>query len=77
MKKFILGLVLMVMGFGGSIGLIIATVVSPLNPWTYNGISGWYGCLLGMDLVMPLVVSLVIAVVGLLVAIWGMLDKKS
>lgn len=76
MKKLIVGIAVMVTGFMGALGIVIATVLSPLNPYIYNGIGGWVGCLLGMDLVAPFVVTLVIAAVGLLLSIWGMLEKE-
>ncbi len=77
MKKLILGIAVMVMGFMGALGIVMATVLSPLHPYSYNGISGWVGCLLGMDLVAPFVVALVIAAIGFLIAIWGMFEKNN
>ena len=65
MKKMILGLVLFVSGFFGTIALIAAAVLSPLSPWDYNGITGFYGCVLGMQLQVPLAICIVIAVCGL------------
>lgn len=64
MKKMILGITLFVSGFFGAIVLIISTVLSPLNSWNYNGITGWLGVALGMELQMPLIICSVIAVMG-------------
>ena len=75
MKKLILGIAIMAIGAIGTISIIVATVLSPLNPWSYNGIEGWYGCLLGMDLIKPFTISIVIAVIGLVIAVWGTFDK--
>lgn len=49
MKKLILGISIMAIGAVGTISMIVATILSPLNPWSYDGISGWYGCILGME----------------------------
>ena len=59
-RKMVLGLVLMCMGFLGGILLIGTMVLSPMNPWSYNGITGWYGCLLGMQLQLPLAFALLL-----------------
>ena len=75
MKKLILGIAIMAIGAICTISIIVATVLSPLNPWSYNGIGGWYGCLLGMDLIKPFAISIVIAVIGLVIAVWGTFDK--
>lgn len=78
MKKFILGIAIMALGAISTISIIIATVLSPLNPWSYNGIGGWYGCLLGMDLLIPFIISIIIAIVGLVIAVWDVFfDKKN
>lgn len=69
MKKMILGLTMMVTGFLCSTLIIMATVLSPLNPWSYNGIEGWYGCLLGMQLQLPLIFFVVLAIIGLIFCI--------
>ncbi len=63
-RKMVLGLVFMCMGFLGGILLIGAMVLSPMNPWSYNGITGWYGCLLGMRLQLPLGVCIAVTLAG-------------
>lgn len=75
MKKLILGIAIMAIGSISTIAFIVSTVLSPLGPATFNGISGLYGCLLTMNLVMPLVASLVIAVIGPAIAIWGAFER--
>lgn len=77
MKKLILGIAIMAIGAISTISIIVATILSPLNPWSYNGIEGWYGCLLGMDLIMPFTISIIIAVIGLIIAVWGTFDKTN
>ena len=76
-KKLILGIAVMAIGAISTISIIVATVLSPLNPYSYNGVDGWYGCLLGMDLVMPFTVSIIVAIIGLAIAVWGVFDKNN
>jgi len=76
MKKMILGITMFVSGFFGAIALIISTVLSPLNPWNYNGIEGWRGVVLGMQLEFPLITSIVISIVGLALCISESLQNK-
>lgn len=76
-KKLILGISIMAIGAVGTISMIVATILSPLNPWSYDGIGGWYGCILGMDLLMPFIISIVVAIIGLAIAVWGVLDKEN
>ena len=68
MKKLILGISIMAIGAVGTISMIVATILSPLNPWSYDGISGWYGCILGMDLLIPFIISIIVAIIGLAIA---------
>lgn len=74
MKKLILGISIMAIG---TISMIVATILSPLNPWSYDGISGWYGCILGMDLLIPFIISIIVAIIGLAIAVWGVIDKEN
>lgn len=76
-KKLILGIAVMAIGAISTISIIVATVLSPLNPYSYNGVDGWCGCLLGMDLVMPFTVSIIVAIIGLAIAVWGVFDKNN
>ena len=76
MKKLILGIAVMVMGALGVIALLVAATLSPLNPWTYNGISGWWGCILGMDLALPFYIFLAVSGMGLALALWGVFETK-
>lgn len=76
-EKLILGIAVMAIGAISTISIIVATVLSPLNPYSYNGFDGWYGCLLGMDLVMPFTVSIIVAIIGLAIAVWGVFDKNN
>lgn len=76
MKKLILGIAVMVMGALGVIALLVAATLSPLNPWTYNGISGWWGCILEMDLALPFYIFLAVSGMGLALALWGVFERK-
>lgn len=76
MKKLILGISIMAIGALGATAIIVVTVLSPLNPWTYNGITGWWGCILGMGLTAPFYTFLVIAVIGLAFALWSAFFEK-
>lgn len=76
-KKLILGIAVMAIGAISTIFILVATILSPLNPYSYNGVGGWYGCLLGMDLVMPFTISIILAIIGLVIAAWGVFDKKN
>ncbi len=76
MKKMILGFTLFVSGFFGALALIISTVLSPLNPRSYNGIEGWRGIVLGMQLEAPLIISMVVSIVGLAICIFELLQNR-
>ena len=41
---------------------------SACNPWTYNGIDGLLGSLLGTDLLVPFMISFAVLLVGLFLA---------
>ncbi len=69
MKKLFLGLSLFLGGLLGVISLIAAATICPLNPWDYNGITGWYAVILGMKLQIPLYTSLILTIVGLFVSV--------
>lgn len=75
-RKLILGLVLMCMGFLGVILLIGAMVLSPMNPWSWSGITGWYGCLLGMQLQLPFGVCVTVALAGFVFSAVEVFRKK-
>ena len=77
MKKLILGISIMAIGAIGTISMIVATILSPLNPWSYDDISGWYGCILGMDLLIPFIISIIVAIIGLAIAVWGVIFQRS
>lgn len=76
MKKLMLGIALMALGVLGVIALLVSAMLSPLNPWTYNGVSGWWGCLLGMEMTLPFYSFLVLSAVGLGLALWAVFQKK-
>ncbi|WP_295583177.1 hypothetical protein [uncultured Oscillibacter sp.] len=76
MKKLILEIAVMATGALGAIAILVSTVLSPLQPWIYNGISGWYGCLLGIELAAPFAVSLAAVAAGLAVAVRDAFDPR-
>ena len=69
MKKFLLGLALLICGFLGIAMLIAATVMCPIIPWNYNNIEGWFAVILGMHLQIPFLLFLASAVSGLILCI--------
>lgn len=64
MKKFIVGVMLVVIGFIVSAFCFIYAV---MNPWDYNGITGLRGAFLGTNTGTPFVISMIIMVIGLLI----------
>lgn len=75
MKKMILGLTLMVTGLVCTAMIIMAAVLCP-RTYSIDDIEGWYGCLLGMDLELPLTIFVILAVVGLVICIIETYIKK-
>lgn len=51
-------------------------VLSPMNPWSWNGITGWYGCLLGMQLQLPFGVCVAVALAGFVFSAVEVFRKK-
>ena len=72
MKKLITGLAWQTMGLFGAIMCICEAAQ---HNWTYNGISGIRGSLLGTRLMLPLVVSVVLFVAGSVFVIWELLKE--
>ena len=73
MKKMILGIVWQVLGFFGSILLLCAAAQ---RPWSYNGIEGLLGSLLGTRLIIPFVVCIVLFLAGIVLCLLDR-NKKS
>lgn len=69
MKKMIFGLALMVTGFVCTAMIIMAIVLSPLNPYSYNGVEGWWGILLGMNLQLPFLFFICVSIVGFVICV--------
>ena len=65
MKKFIFALLLTGIGFAFS---LFCYIYAACNPWTYNGIDGLLGSLLGTDLLVPFVISFAVLLAGLFLA---------
>lgn len=62
------------MGAAGVIALLACTLLA--EPVVYNGTSGWLGCLQSMGLTPALAVFLVVALLGLAFALYGVFEKK-
>ena len=65
MKKFIFALLLTGIGFAFS---LFCFIYAACNPWTYNGIDGLLGSLLGTGLLVPFVISFAVLLAGLFLA---------
>lgn len=73
MKKMILGIVWQILGFFGAI--IILCSAAP-HQWSYNGITGLLGSLLGLDLLIPLILCIILFVVGVIFCFIELQEKK-
>ena len=62
MKKFIFGVMLVVIGF---VFTAFCFIYAVMHPWDYNGISGLKGSLLGTNTLVPFNISLITMVIGL------------
>lgn len=62
MKKFIFGVLIVLIGliFGA-----FCFIYAAINPWNYNGIEGIMGSLLGTHMLVPFIISIIIMLVGL------------
>ena len=69
MRKFLLGLSLFLGGLLGVILLIVASTIYPQNPWDYNGTTGWYAVILGMELQLPFYTFLILTIVGFAISV--------
>ncbi len=74
MKKTILGSVLLLAGTVSS-ALLLAGSMS--NNWTVNGQLSFWWNLSQYGLVPAFIVFIAAAVIGLVIAIWGLFDKNS
>ena len=63
MKKMICGILLTLIGLVYSASCFVCAVVR--QPWSYNGIDGILGSLLGTQTMVPFIISLIIMVFGL------------
>ena len=62
MKRMILGAMLFICGFAG---VLLLVCISIFKPWTYNGIEGFRGFLLGNDTEMFFVLFCILSVLGI------------
>lgn len=73
MKKVVLGAILFLAGLLSAAVLLSGTMA---NDWTVNGNLSAFWNLSQYGLMPPLYIFAGVAVVGLCVAVWGVLDKK-
>lgn len=66
-KKMVCGILLTIIGLVFSAFCFIYAV---MNPWSYNGIEGLLGSLLGTNTLIPFIISLVVMVIGLGICFW-------
>lgn len=74
MKRFICGVMLVVIGFIISAFCFIYAV---MNPWNYNGITGLRGAFLGTNTGTPFVISITTMVIGLLICFYEAYISKN
>ena len=51
-------------------------VLATVNDVYSNGLFGLWGLLQGYDVELPFIISLGVVIVGILVCIWGVFEKK-
>lgn len=73
MKKIFCGAVA---AFIGVIYSITLMVLATVNDVYRNGLSGLWGLLQGYDVELAFIISLGVVIVGILVCIWGVFEKK-
>lgn len=74
MKKFIFGMMLVVIGFIISAFCFIYAV---MNPWDYNGITGLRGAFLGTHTGTPFIISMITMIIGLSICFYeAYISKK-
>ncbi len=73
MKKMILGALFFGVGF---VGVLALSIVAAFNPWSYNGIGGLRGSLLGTGMMFPFILFFAIGVVGIVICVYEAYIKK-
>lgn len=71
-KKMICGILLVIIGVSFS---VVCLIYAALNPTIYNHSSGLVATLLGTDMLLPLIISLLIMFSGLSVCFWNAFKK--
>jgi uncharacterized membrane protein len=67
LKKMILGGLLF---FGGLLGVIALVVMTAFSPWSYNGIGGLWGALLGTETMFPFILFSIMGLVGIAICVY-------
>ncbi|MFW5648305.1 MAG: hypothetical protein ACOCG5_04400 [Candidatus Alkaliphilus sp. MAG34] len=73
MKKMIFGGLIF---FGGLLGVIALVVMAALSPWSYNGIGGLWGALLGTGTMSAFILFSVMGLAGLVICIYEAYVRK-
>lgn len=66
------GILLTLIGFAFSAFCFMNAV---LNPWTYDGVGGLLGALLGTHTLIPFIIAMVVMVFGLAICFWTAFKK--
>lgn len=64
MKKMVLGVLLFFCGFIGILSLVCTSV---FKPWSYNGIGGFWGFILGSGTGFFFYICLIIGIIGIII----------
>lgn len=73
MKKVILG---SIMFLAGVISIALVLAGSMANEWTVNGELSSFGNISQYGLMPVIYIFIIIAIIGLALAVWGLFDKK-
>ena len=73
MKRMVLGGLLFIVG---ALGVLALSIVAALNPWSYNGITGLRGFLLGSGSMFQFILFCVIGIAGIAICTYEAYIKK-
>ncbi len=72
MKKTVCGVLVTVIGLVFS---VVCLVYAMQHPWNYKGIDGLMGSLLGTKMLIPLILSFIVMLSGLVYCFWSAYQK--
>lgn len=75
MKMFLLGMMLFITGF---IGSLVFLIISILNPWKFNDTGRFAGFLLGTKMLIPFIIVIGMVLIGIYICVFEIYlnDKK-